>query len=68
MKDYIINKQQENNEMYDHLYEPMQLLPTQFILDRLSDHDCKLDLKGACECVAYVRELNRRQTKESIIL
>lgn len=68
MKDYRITKQQEENELYDHLYKPMQLIPTQAILNMLDNHDCHLSPNDGCECVAYIKELKRRQSKQSIIL
>lgn len=68
MKDYREELNKQNNIALDMLYNELNPVPTQFLLDRIDDHDCKLDTKGFCECVAYVRELNRRMKKESEIL
>lgn len=72
MKDYKTQKEQQDNETLDWLYQELdqsvRLLPTQYILDRIDDHDCGLDSYHACECVAFIKELTRRMNKESEIL
>jgi hypothetical protein len=68
MKDLKIQLTEEENNLIDMLYQELEHLPTQYLLDRIDDHDCGLDYRGACECISFVRELDRRMNKESVIL
>lgn len=68
MKNYLYEKQQMQNEALDMLYSELTNLPTQYLLDRIDDHDCSIDMHQTCECIAFIRELDRRMNKESQIL
>ena len=66
--DYQVQLTDQENEILDQLYKEINSLPTQYLLDSLDLHDCHLDLGQACECISFIRELDRRMNKESMIL